>query len=84
MNRPLNRIIKRQSYNDYSKFADSIPAVLERLINTKRGDLAEVSNQTGIPYSTISRWHQALGKNTRFNPLDRKWGQHKRIFTPWL
>ena len=81
MNRPLNRIIKRQSYNDYSKFADSIPAVLERLVNTKRGDLAEVSNQTGIPYSTISRWHQALGKNTRFNPLDRKWGQHKRIFT---
>ena len=81
MARPLPRIIKRQSYNDYSKFADSIPQILERLINTKRGDLVQISNQTGIPYSTISRWHQALGKNTRFNPLVRKWGEHRRIFT---
>lgn len=81
MNGKLPKLVKRQAYNDYSKFEKDIPAVLNRLINTKRGDLKQVSQETGIPYSTISRWHQQLGKNTRFNPLDRKWGQHSRIFT---
>ena len=81
MNTKLPKLVKRQAYNDYSKFEKDIPAVLNRLINTQRGDLQQVSQETGIPYSTISRWHQQLCKNTRFNPLDRKWGQHSRIFT---
>lgn len=81
MTQTLPKLVKRQSYNDYSKFEDKIPMVLQRLVNTRRGELVSVSNETGIPYSTISRWHQQLGKNTRFNPLDRKWGLHRRIFT---
>ena len=63
------------------KFEDQIPTVLGRLINTKRGDLQKVFSETGIPYSIISCWHQQLSKNARFNPLNRKWGEHKRIFT---
>ena len=78
---PLPRLIKRRPYNDYSKFEEQIPAVLERLINTKRGDLEKVSSETGIPYSTVSSWHQQLVKNTNFNPLHRRWGEHKRIFS---
>ena len=77
----LPKLVKRRPYIDYSQFQDKIPAILNRLINTKRGDITKVQNETGIPYSTLSRWHQQLCKNTRFNPLDRKWGQSKRIFT---
>ena len=80
---PLPRLIKKRPYIDYSKFSDQIPTILGRLINTKRGDLQKVSSETGIPYSTISRWHQQLAKNTKFNPLNRKWGEHKRIFTDY-
>ena len=81
MAQPLPKLIKRRPYNDYSKYKDEIPDILNRLINTKRGDIATVSEQTGIPFSTLSRWHQSLRKNTRFNPLERKWGAHRRIFT---
>ena len=77
----LPKLVKRQSYNDYSKFAEQIPMVLNRLKNTKRGDLVQVAKETGIPYSTISRWHQELGKNIHFNPINRKWGTHRRIFS---
>ena len=69
---PLPKVIKRQSYNDYTKHADEIPLVLQRLINTKRSDLVTISKETGILYSTISRWHRELAKDIHFNPLDKK------------
>lgn len=77
----LPRLIKRGSYNDYSKYNDVIPAVLQRLLNTKRGDIMKVHEETGIPYSTLSHWHQQLCKNTHFNPLNPKYGYHRKIFT---
>ena len=77
----LPKLIKRQPYNKYEKFRDQIPAVLERLINAKRGELQIIQEETGIPYPTLARWHQQLMKNTRFNPLQRKWGQQHKIFT---
>ena len=77
----LPLLFKRRPYHDYSKVEDQIPAVLQRLRVTTRGDLAKVSKETGIPYSTISRWHYGLMHDVHFNPLAKKWGQHKRIFT---
>ena len=78
---PLPKIFKKNPYRNYEKVKEHIPAILRRLINTKRGDIQNLSNETGIPYSTLSRWHHALCKNTRFNPLEKKWGQHHRIFS---
>ena len=40
-----------------------------------------ISKETGIPYSTISRWQRELAKDINFNPLDKKWCYHLRIFT---
>ena len=58
-----------------------MPEILQRLSKTPRGGLSQVADETGIPLSTLSRWHQGLIKNPNFNPLDRKWGEHRRIFT---
>lgn len=77
----LPKLFKRNPYHNYESIKDKIPQVLNHLINTKRGDIAEYSHQTGIPYSTLSRWHKELCKNTHFNPLKKKCGTHLRIFT---
>ena len=77
----LPLLFKRGPYHDYSKVKDKIPDVLNRLKKTTRGDLAKVSKETGIPYSTISRWHYGLMHDVHFNPLAKKWGHHKRIFS---
>ena len=81
MTRPLPKYFKRHRYNDYSKISDDMPEILQRLSKTPRGGLSQVADETGIPLSTLSRWHQGLIKNPNFNPLDRKWGEHRRIFT---
>ena len=75
----LPKLIKSRPYINYEKYKEEIPNVLQRLINTQRGDLAKVHEETGIPFSTLSRWHKELCKNTKYNPLQRKWGMHHRI-----
>ena len=77
----LPRVIKRGRYNDYTKYKAEIPKIIDCLRKTKRGDITGIHQVTGIPLSTISRWHRSLCLNPRFNPLDKKYGQHKRIFT---
>ena len=53
------------------------PSVLQRLWGTKRGDLAKVSKETGIPYSTFSRWHYGLMHDVHFNSLAKMLGENK-------
>ena len=77
----LPKIFKRKRYFDYETVKEHVPAILNRLSNTFRGSIMSIHAETGIPYSTLSRWHRELMKNPSYNPLKKKYGQHKRIFT---
>lgn len=76
----LPKLFKRTPYRDYEAIKDEIPHILHALRNTKRGDIAKYSKQTGIPFSTLSRWHKELLENPSFNPLNKKYGLSLRIF----
>lgn len=77
----LPKLFKRAPYRNYETIKDQISDILNALRKTKRGDIAEFSRQTGIPFSTLSRWQKELIRNASFNPLDKKYGLSLRIFT---
>ena len=81
MTTPLPHVFKRKRYNDYIKNAPLIEMVMRRLNQSERGELSKISQETGIPFSTIQRWQSKLKGDPHFTPLIRKYGEKRKIFT---
>lgn len=77
----LMKLFKRSPYRSYKEFKNEIPKVIERLRHRQYGDQKKISEETGIPTSTLSRWAHKLEEDPSFDPLDTKYGEHLRIFT---
>ena len=82
MAKRLPKLFKRCPYRDYreKKVRDVIPDILDRLRNAKFGDISVLSEETGIPNSTLGRWYKNL-QRMDFDPLQKQSGKHQRIFT---
>ena len=77
----LPRVVKRHPYIDYKKFPKVVAQVLPLLKNYKRGDIQQISEHTGFKIRTLYKWADELKKDPSFDPLNKKCGQHCRIFT---
>ena len=77
----LPRVVKRHPYIDYKKFPNVVAQVLPLLKNYKRGDIQQISEHTGFKIRTLYKWADELKKDPNFDPLNKKCGQHCRVFT---
>lgn len=77
----LPRVVKRHPYIDYHKYPEVVAKVIPLLKDFKRGDIQKISAHTGFKVRTLYNWADALKKDPQFDPLQKKCGQHHRIFT---
>ncbi len=77
----LPRVVKRHPYIHYEKYPEVVSRIITILKNHRRGDIQKISQHTKFKVRTLYNWAAELKKNPSFNPLEKKLGKHKRIFT---
>ena len=77
----LPKAVKRHPYIDYKKYPHVVEKVLEILKHHRRGDIQKISKHTQFKIRTLYNWAEEIKKDPSFNPLNKKCGNHRRIFT---
>ena len=74
-------MVKRHPYIKYSQYPEVVKKVMEILKFQRRGDIPKISAHTHFKIRMLYNWANELKKDPTFNPLNKKCGQHCRIFT---
>ena len=77
----LGQPVKRHPYINYSRYPNVVEKVIQILKAHRRGDIQKINKHTQFKIRTLYNWKKALRENPDFNPLEKKCGQHRRIFT---
>jgi hypothetical protein len=78
----LARVIRRRPYNRYHSMTTAIEPVCQVLATTPETDysLRAISEQTGIPVTTLWRWKVRIAQDKNWRPGNERFRDNPRLF----